>query len=361
MLKKAVSFLVLFASVHSVYAQNLVGACPAGTIGYGTCKERVPISIDNVRQIRSSGFDGPSVVEASWHKSEPFIVLQSISSRFDARLKAIDVVRVGGPDDGAVHWNMKRIIESVPVTQLEVVGDSIIVGTYSGNLLFVDLREEETPYAIPISYGEVTEILLHPTGKWLLVVIDAARLFRFDLEEQIATEIALQVSEPIALNVLAFSSAGHLLAAAGSGTIGIWGTEHWELRQARPVTAEAITDLLFADNDSHVIVLADLSVNRWSISGKSLTFIRTLTAHPSKRSCGLNGGDISPDGSLLMTTDDCRQFRAWDLNADAEIFIPPLDFASDFIAGITVEFSPDGRYLAAVEAGWGLMFVHQPE
>ena len=122
-------------------------------------------------------------LKRGWHKSEPLLITKVGASRFDMRLKTLEVMQVDNPG-GAGAWIMRRLFGSVPATQLEIVEDSVIMGTYNGTLLFFDLNDEEPPYAIPVSYGEVTEILLHPTGEWLLVVIDAARLFQFDLETQ---------------------------------------------------------------------------------------------------------------------------------------------------------------------------------
>ena len=193
------------------------------------------------------------------------------------------------------------------------------------------------------------------------MVIGSTRLFQFHLEAQSATQIYLQACEDVALNTLAFSSAGHWLAAAGNSTIGIWDTDSWEAWQSQSISVESIADLLFTNDDSHLIVLADGSVSRWAVLHKSVIFAGELIAHPTKHPCQLNDGDISPDDSLLMTVDDCRQYRAWDLNRDIEIFIPQLDFSDDRLSGKLLRFSPDGRYLAAAEGGWTLFFIYQPE
>lgn len=193
------------------------------------------------------------------------------------------------------------------------------------------------------------------------MVIDAARLYQFDLETQTATQIDLQSSEDVVLNTLAFSSAGHLLAIAGNSTIGIWDTDSWEAWQSQSISAESIVDLMFTDDDAYLVVLAAVSVSRWAVSDKSLNFMGELISHPTKRPCQLKDGDISPDGSLLMTVDDCRQYRAWDLDTDVEVFIPQLDFSDDRQSGVLVRFSLDGRYLAAAEGGSTLFFIYQPE
>ena len=127
------------------------------------------------------------------------------------------------------------------------------------------------------------------------------------------------------------------------------------------MSAESIKDLIFTEDDSQLIVLADASVGRWSLAEERLSFVRELEGHPDKRLCHFSDGDISPEGRLLMTTDSCMQLRAWDLAADAEIYIPQLDFSDDERPGIAVAFSPDHRFLAFVtDAYWGLLIVGEP-
>ena len=247
-------------------------------------------------------------------------------------------------------------------TQLEVTIDKIIVGTNTGSLSFWDWEQKTFLYELSVSNGEVTELLLHPSDEWLLVVIDYTRLFRFDLESQTVAEIHAQFGESQMLKALAFSSDGLLLAAAGDGSIGIWDTDTWEMWLPHLLPAESVGGLLFAEDDSELIVLTDASVSRWSLSDKNLRFVRELEPYPSKRTCRISAGDISPDGSLLMTTDICSQLRAWDLAVDREIFIPQLDYADDEYLGTAIYFSPDGRYLFTGYSGFLVLWIiHQPE
>ena len=63
-----------------------------------------------------------------------------------------------------------------------------------------------------------------------------------------------------------------------------------------------------------------------------------------------------------MTGDDCGQYRAWDLAAGTEIYIPQLHKAQNRIPVTVMQFSPDGRVLfVGSYAGFGMLFVHQPE
>ena len=215
-------------------------------------------------------------------------------------------------------------------------------------------------YKIPVSDGAISELLLHPSQEWLLVVLDSSRLFRFDLRSLWASEIELGTGENQAFQAWAFSDDGLLLAAAGSGSIQIWDTDAWEAWQPRPLSGESVGGLMFTDDDSQLIVLAETLIHRWSLSEQDLGFVRVLASHPSKRPCLFNAGDVSPDGSLLMTIDNCYQTRAWDLDADEELFLPQLHFAEHHRVGQVAQFSPDGRYLATGRRYfWGLFIVNE--
>ena len=112
-----------------------------------------------------------------------------------------------------------------------------------------------------------------------------------------------------------------------------------------------------------MILLAEVSVSRWSLVADDLELVQTLEPLRLKRQCTFLGGDISPDDSLLMTTDECGQLRAWDLRLDQEIHIPQLWYIGEDHVGVPTRFSPDGRYLVdRVEPyGFGLLIVPEHE
>ena len=248
-----------------------------------------------------------------------------------------------------------------PFTQLEVISDAIIIGTDGGRLLFWDIKQGEFIYDLHLSYGEVSELLLHPSDEWLFAVIDDSWLFQFDLESQSAAEIHLQGTEELKIDALAFSSDGQLLAIGGNETFRIWDWSSWVQWEPQRFSAESVNDLLFTKDGTHLIVVADTFVSRWSLANNHLTFVREFKRHPSKRICLFVDGDISPDGTLLMTTDSCSQLRAWDLTTDAEIFIPGLDRSDDRNPGTAVVFSPDGLLLSEVKwSYWSFMLIPSP-
>jgi len=203
--------------------------------------------------------------------------------------------------------------------------------------------------------------LLHPAGDWLLVVIDHKKPLRFDLESHAVTEIDLQGTKPLELNALAFSSDGLLLAAAGKGSIGIWDIDSWKAWEPHPLSVEWVGELHFTDDDSQLIVLTD-AVKRWSVSEKSIKMVRELVSLLPKRQCLILGGDISPDGTLLMTIDDCSRTRAWNLTTDTEIFVPQMTYLADRPVGMPIKFSSDGRFLTDSDnVSWAAYMIAQSE
>ena len=326
-----------------------------------TCVPGSAFSAANVHQVHNTiGRDGPSYLEASWHKTEPVLglITGSVLASLDLDVWALEYV-----DGFAVlrYWE-EPLQYDYSFGQLVFTPDKIVVGTRGGSLKFWNLEQKEFLYELPVSDGWTSEILIHPSHEWLLVVIDFTKLFRVDLDSQAVAEIHLQANEVRDFDALAFSSDGRLLAAAGNGTLGIWQADTWEAWEPRPLSADSAEVLRFTDDDSRLLVISYASVNRWSLNDKRLEFVRKLESTGRRRNCFINDGDISPDESLLMTTDDCGQIRAWDLAADAEIYVPQLDFSEPFVQGEVIQFNPDGRLLfTGGSFGWGLWIIHQPE
>ena len=327
-----------------------------------TCVPGPAFSAANVHQVHNTiGRDGPSFLEASWHETETVLGLITGSVLASRYLAVWTLEYVDGFANLGIEGD-EIIEDDYSFGQLVFTPDKIVVGTHGGSLKFWNLEQKEFLYELPVSDGWTSEILIHPSHEWLLVVIDFAKLFRVDLDSQAVAEIHLQANEVRDCDALAFSSDGRLLAAAGNGTLGIWHTDTWEAWEPRPLSADSAEVLRFADDDSHLLVISYASVNRWSLNDKRLEFVRKLESTGRRRNCFINDGDISPDGSLLMTTDDCGQTRAWDLAADAEIYVPQLDFSEPFVQGEVIQFNPDGRLLfTGGSFGWGLWIIHQPE
>jgi len=373
MLSKTITLLALVFVVNIVHAQGIL--C-GSSLDDPACSSTSAFSADNVHQVRSfASTEAPidNLLEASWH--ETGLIFVTLGERLQGEnpmLKYLDFYPAGGIGDGGL-FSVERLAQDESFSQLAVTSDTIIVGTNTGSLLFWYLRQEllSTPpnrrgAELPVSKGEISEILTHPSGEWLLIVVDYSRVFRVDLESKSVAEIEFQAGKDQVLKALAFSDDGLLLAAAGNGSIRIWNTNSWQAWEPATLSAESIEQLLFTASDSQLIVLADKSVSRWTLSDKSLRFVQELEPYPFKRTCHISAGDISPDGSLLMITDLCSQIRAWDLAVDREIFIPQLDSANDEYSGAVIQFSPDGFYLFEGYSNlgaFGILFVniyHEP-
>ena len=351
MIKKSIAILTL------VFVANIGSAQDIMCLKLKDCVAGSAFSAENIHRIRPLGAEPPwDIIDFRWHKSEPILfVLTNWRSADEAGTSGTDLEIWEYVDRG---YKSRNHLIRRPFTQLELTLDTVIGGTDSGSLLFWDIKQGELLHEFPVSDGEVSELLLHPSNQWLLVAIDDAKLFQFDLKSKSAAEIQLPGAEEIALHALSFSGDGQLLAGGGQGTIRIWDTRSWEEWKPQRLSAKSIADLQFTEADSHLIVMADASVSRWSLADDRLTFLRELESYPNKRPCHIRDGDISPDGTLLMTTDNCDQTRAWNLQVDREVFISQLDFSDDISSGNAVVFSPDGRFLAVVtDSYWVLLIV----
>ena len=111
-----------------------------------------------------------------------------------------------------------------------------------------------------------------------------------------------------------------------------------------------------------MLVSTGATVSRWSLLDGSLVFDQQLDSYAGRRQCTITAGDVSHDGRLLITGDDCGQYRAWDLAAGAEIYIPQLHDSLEGVPVNVLEFSLDGRVLSVGSYyGFGLLIIHQPE
>ena len=357
MLNKTVSILLVLLVSGTSYAHGDERWCFPWEDR--TCVPGPAFSADNVYQIHDTiGRDGPRFLDVDWHETEPVLAVITGSV---AGSHYLDIWRQTYVDGFAsFDGSEEPIMYDYSFTKVTITPDNLVVGTRGGNLLFWDLEQEKFLYELPVSEGWVSELLLHPSHEWLLAVIDYMKLFRIELKGQAVAEITLQGSGAKDFNALAFSSDGLLLAAAGNGAIGIWDTDSWTAWEPRALSDDSAEVLRFTSDDSQLIVVSYASVSRWSLIDRSLSFVRKMEPNARRRNCFINDGDISPDGSLLMTVDDCGQTRAWDLSEDVEIFIPQLDLAEAFFQGEVIQFSPDGRVLfVGGSAGWDRFIIHE--
>ncbi|MCY4536847.1 MAG: WD40 repeat domain-containing protein [Chloroflexi bacterium] len=360
MIRNAIVALVFLIVINMISAQDLL--CQHD------CFAVEAFSAANVHRIRSLGVGPPGVHDLAWQQAGPMLftvtdVFKHCASPSGSELLVWKIVE--DPTRGSGAGTGCSGLAAGAFTHLALTSDKLIAGTDAGSLSFWELKGiwdrlgEAFLYEIPVNDGVISALLPHPSQEWLLVVLDSSRLFRFDLESLRASEIDLGTGEKRAFQAWAFSDDGLLLAAAGSGSIQIWDTHAWEAWRPRPLSGESVAGLMFTDDDSQLIVLAETLIHRWSLTEKDLSFVRVLLPHPSKRPCLIKAGDISPDGSLLMTIGNCLQTRAWDLDADEELFLPQLHYSGHRV-GQVAQFSPDGRYLAIGDRYfWGLFIVNE--
>ena len=267
-----------------------------------------------------------------------------------------------------VHKSLTFVEQSDPFecflsfTSLTITSDKVLTGTTGGSLLLWDLKQEKFLFELSVSNGEVTELIAHPSGESVLTVVDEERLYQVDLGDWSVTEIKLPGGEDQALKVLAYSSDGQLLVAAGGGTLRVWDSGSWEAWEPKATHNDTVGILGFTADDTRLLISSGATVSRWSLIDGSLVYDQQMESYAGRRQCIITVGDVSNDGSLLMAGDDCGQYRAWDLAAGAEIYIPQLHDSHGRHPINVLEFSPDGRVLYVGNYyGFGLLFIHQPE
>ena len=217
-------------------------------------------------------------------------------------------------------------------------------------------------FELDVSNGEVTELLTHPSGESVLAVVDKERLYHVDLKHWSVAEINLSGGEGHVVDVLALSSDGKLLATAGDGILRVWDTDSREAWEPRATHDDTVGILRFTADDTRLLISSGATVSRWALIDGSLVYDQRMESYAGRRQCIITVGDVSNDGSLLMTGDDCGQYRAWDLAAGAEIYIPQLHDSHGRHPINVLEFSPDGRVLYVGNYyGFGLLIIHQPE
>lgn len=367
MIMRSIALTLLALVAHTVFANDVDPPCRQPEFPcdfrYCDCTADLPFSADNVHLVSSfAAAEGPGKIEFQWHEAEPIVFM--LSHQYAANGEASPGRDLVVWEYGKTDYKSVTTLVHSPFTQLELTSDVVIGGTSTGSLLFWDIENEEFVDEVSVSDGEVSELLLHPSNEWLLAVIDEADLFTVDLESRSVSRIQLSGFDASALHTLSFSSDGRLLAVGANKMISIWDSQSWKQYDAIGLFNEPIADLLFTKDDSQLIALAGKSISRWNFADQQLSFGSLLKALPERKLCHLTHGDISPDDSLLMTTDDCLQLRAWDLTADTEISVAQLDYFEDSEKRWTdtsVEFSPDGLYLAEAGRGWALLFMQEAE
>ncbi len=332
MFRKAIVIGIFIVAATGAYSQD--STC------LSDCDVAPAFSVETIHRMRGLFGQGPSIVEARWHKTSayPLVMLSrgkgsSSESGWLLAWRIYDEWKTTG----------RTIASGLPLVQLEIAKDMVIVGTSTGSLNVWDLAQDTFLYEVQIAEGLVSELLLHPSEEWSLVAIDHEKLFRFDLASRSVAEIKLQGGGNPALGALAFSDDGRLLSSGGNEVIQIWDTNSWTTVAVADLVAKSLAELLFTADDAQLIVMADAAVSRWSLSGKDLNLLRELEAHPDKRSCRITVGNISPDETLLMTVGSCVSTRAWDLTTDTEIHLPLKQFSKENHGTVSL-FSPDGGY-----------------
>lgn len=353
------ALLALLLAPCSAWAQDL--DCRSD------CIEASVFSTENVHLMKTDGADPPWLVsEIKWHETEPILVVMSgRRADFDSlpdekRVQELAVWRVVPREyvvDTSGYLLTLGVFNGHEFTAMTTIKDTIVVGTQLGSLLLWDLWQEKYLDEVPVSSGAITELEPHPSGEWLMAVVDDAQLFRVRFEQGGVSEIQLSQDRYRKMKAVAFSNDGELLAVATDSNLAIWDIHMWDRLDWHPLSAVHVADLLFRADDSQLLALTDESVTRWSLVDRALNFVDEMTPDIGESACHITDGDINLDGTLLMTIDDCVNRRAWDLQAGAEIALTQSKQTERVAPWATIQFSADGRYLATASNAWALWYV----
>ncbi|MCY3780375.1 MAG: WD40 repeat domain-containing protein [Chloroflexi bacterium] len=282
-----------------------------------TCFPGSTFSVDNIHLVHDMlGREGPHYLDGIWHETEPILV-----DLFDSKTKPSIVGMLSwdsadGPDYG--FPTSAKPLECYPSSRN--VWDTLHFIRYREGLYVWDHSRQEDQMVLPVSNGEVSRLLVHPDGEWLLAVTENAKLYQIESRLWSATEISLPRADDHALDKVALSSDGRLFAAAGGGTLGVWDTGTWEAWEPKPLVNGETEVIRFAADSTHLLVSYGTAVSRWSLINKSLVYVEQ--SEPFE--CFLSFISLTITSDKILTGTTGGSLLVWDLFREKFLFELPV-------------------------------------
>jgi WD40 repeat protein len=222
--------------------------------------------------------------------------------------------------------------------------------------------------------GNQGEVLFSPDGLLVVNFERSATFWDMALAESVRS-IDYETSEVrAAFNTMIFSRDGAALIGEGAepnaGEIRVWDATNGALLRTLPGHGFGVVDLaLSADGETLVSAGAEdtneqgtaepgsFSIKLWEFSSGELE--RTLEGHTG----AINSIALSPDGTLLLSSDSDGLVRLWSTEDGSVVRnlasgSTPISVTQFNIDGRSVAFSPDGTLAASAGTDWTITHGH---
>ena len=243
-------------------------------------------------------------------------------------------------------------------------GRELITGGDIAPLSGWDVRDGQCTFVVQNWRSEIYRVRFHPSGQWLIASDRSGQLLFWDLEKIDAIYPVLsQRTGNNAVFGIGFAAQGDVVISGSlSGSIRLWrleeraGTIRLKLAQELSTSVRGLRNLTLTADERILLAISgwgELFIWQMAAPGE-------LDSHPLHRiqahSQTAFGLAVHPLEQLAATGGDDQMVRLWDIATGAAVD----EFGGFQGRIVSVDFSPDGVYLAACDAA-GVLLVWNVE